>query len=192
MFRKGGQSTALNAGGRRKVHTTFPDGSELVEEYEQNTGELVVRKRRAKSTLGAQQGWTYLYGEPQEWPSSSASGIIESSSNPVLSRKDTRSALQWRIRNLPYPVDVYQLSCENGKIVVRTSNKKYFKRIDVPEMELLNLPLEQHLLTWTHAHNTLIISYQKPDQLLLAEREDMADLRRMHAQEDGDLDCKQQ
>ena len=44
---------------------------------------------------------------------------------PVLSRRDTRSALQWRIRNLPYPLEVYNITAEGGNIVVRTTNKKY-------------------------------------------------------------------
>lgn len=30
MLRAGGQSTTLVQGGRKKVHTTFPDGGELV------------------------------------------------------------------------------------------------------------------------------------------------------------------
>jgi hypothetical protein len=47
---------------------------------------------------------------------------------------------------------------------------RYFKRIEVPELELLHLPAEQHLLTWTHAHNTLIIAYTKPEELLEAVR----------------------
>ena len=40
----------------------------------------------------------------------------------------------------------------------------------MPELELLQLPVEQHLLTWTHAHNTLILAYTKPDALLAAVR----------------------
>jgi protein DPCD len=41
-----------------------------------------------------------------------------------LSRKDTRAALQWRIRNLPYPLDTYNVTAEDKLIVVRTTNKK--------------------------------------------------------------------
>jgi hypothetical protein len=52
MFRKGGSSTTMTQGNRRKVHTTFEDGAEMVEEYDLKTDELVVRKRRSKTVLG--------------------------------------------------------------------------------------------------------------------------------------------
>jgi hypothetical protein len=37
MFRKGGSSSAFQIGKAKKIHTTFPDGSELVEEYDAQT-----------------------------------------------------------------------------------------------------------------------------------------------------------
>ena len=41
-------------------------------------------------------------------------------------RKDTKNSFQWRIRNLPYPKDVYSVTadCDNRVIIIRTSNKK--------------------------------------------------------------------
>ena len=45
MFRKGGHSTSVNTGTRRKVHTTFDDGGEMVEEFDLRTDELLVRMR---------------------------------------------------------------------------------------------------------------------------------------------------
>lgn len=41
MFRQGGKSTSVVADGRRKVHTTFEDEGELVEEYDMRTDELL-------------------------------------------------------------------------------------------------------------------------------------------------------
>ena len=41
MLRKGGKSTSIVSEGRRKIHTTFEDESELVEEYDQKTEELL-------------------------------------------------------------------------------------------------------------------------------------------------------
>jgi hypothetical protein len=46
MWRQNGQSTAIVTSGRRKIHTTFPDGSELVEEYDVKTNELLGRADR--------------------------------------------------------------------------------------------------------------------------------------------------
>jgi hypothetical protein len=34
-----------------------------------------------------------------------------SSANPIFLRKDTASNCCWRIRNLPYPVEVYSVGC---------------------------------------------------------------------------------
>ena len=40
MLRQGGKSTSFVTGNRKTVHTTFNDGSELVEEYDVKTDEL--------------------------------------------------------------------------------------------------------------------------------------------------------
>ena len=97
-------------------------------------------------------------------------------SNPIFLRKDTPQAhaslvleaarpehFQWRIRNLSYHADVYSVSVDHEKqeIVVRTSNKKYYKRIQVPDLLRYDLKLEDDLLSWKHQHSTMIISYRK-------------------------------
>ena len=45
---------------------------------------------------------------------------------PVFTRKDTDRFFQWRIRNLPYPAENYDISIDHadGKVVIRTKNKK--------------------------------------------------------------------
>lgn len=75
-------------------------------------------------------------------------------------RKDNFDSFQFRVRNLPYPEDVYSVTIDEEKqeIVVRTSNKKYFKRISVPDMKRNGLKLESDKLTWAYKNNTLIIS----------------------------------
>ena len=52
MLRKGGSSTSLVSNGRRKVHTTFSDESELVEEYDVNTDELLGARRPRTACAG--------------------------------------------------------------------------------------------------------------------------------------------
>mmetsp|Transcript_3983 Transcript_3983/g.11251 ORF Transcript_3983/g.11251 Transcript_3983/m.11251 type:complete len:197 (-) Transcript_3983:228-818(-) len=196
MLRQGGKTTAINSGGRRKLHTTFEDGSEMVEEYDLQTNELIVRKRRSKTVVGKQESWEYLVGEPEPMSISSLGGpgLVESSQNPAFSRKDIPHAFQWRVRNLPYPKDVYSVTIEQSerKIVLRTSNKKYFKRINIPEMDALGLPLDEGSLAWTYANNTLIVTYTKPRQVLEAEAQEAQANRKIRPQEDGDVDCKQQ
>ncbi|PNG99041.1 Protein DPCD, partial [Tetrabaena socialis] len=49
---------------------------------------------------------------------------------PLFSRKDTRDCFQWRVRNLPYPADCFQVCIDHAQrqLVVRTSNKKPAQR----------------------------------------------------------------
>ena len=50
-----------------------------------------------------------------------------SSKNPIFSSHDTKEAWEWRVRNIPYPKEVYQLSVdkESTEIILRTTNRKY-------------------------------------------------------------------
>ncbi|GIL92690.1 hypothetical protein Vretimale_19430 [Volvox reticuliferus] len=194
MFREGGHTTASVTGNRRTVHTTWDDGSELVEEYDVTTGELLARKRRTKSALGALSPWEHLAGEkaPAAWSPDNGT-LRESSLNPLFSRKDTHDCFQWRVRNLGYPPENYQVSIDHSdrKIVIRTANKKYYKRFNIPELDVLNLSLNDGALSWTHANSTLIISYAKPVAVLQAEAKEAEETRRLRAQQ-GDVECKQQ
>lgn len=72
----------------------------------------------------------------------------------------TKLCLEWRIRNLPYSKDIFtvHVNDKKNKIIVKTSNKKYYKEIDAPDLERINLKLEQDRLSFDHKFNTLIIS----------------------------------
>ncbi|XP_044157822.1 protein DPCD isoform X2 [Bufo gargarizans] len=122
------KKTCILQDGRRKVHYLFSDGKEMAEEYDQKTHELLVRKWREKSALGAYGQWQIEVGET---PSPVVGALQpdflkENSSNPVFMRKDTRTSFQWRIRNLPYPKEVYSVTVDEKErcCVVRTTNKK--------------------------------------------------------------------
>mmetsp|Transcript_58725 Transcript_58725/g.108341 ORF Transcript_58725/g.108341 Transcript_58725/m.108341 type:complete len:214 (+) Transcript_58725:75-716(+) len=172
--RKPGEPKKLcvSADGRKKVHTTFPDGSEMVEEFDEKTEVLLLRKTRRTSALKGEGDWVFEVGQPTEQAFDPYSDLLRASSNnPIFVRKDTPEHFQWRVRNLPYPADVFQVSVDHDKqqIVVRTSNKKYYKRIDVPDLRRLALQLKDELLSWKHQHNTLIISYSKPPEVLKEE-----------------------
>jgi len=160
-------------GKKTQLHTTFPDGSEMVEEFDERTDMLLMRKSRRASTLGQEKEWVYEVGQaPVSAFDPHSDTLRASTSNPIFLRKDTPEQLQWRIRNLTYPANVYTVSVDHEKqdIVVRTSNKKYFKRIDVPDLRRTGLKLKENLLEWKHQHNTLIISYSKPTEVIEAER----------------------
>ncbi len=86
--------------------------------------------------------------------------IIHLIQKPVFLRKDTKDAYQFRIRNLPYPAEVYSVETDTEKqeVVIRTSNKKYYKRFDIPELKNKGLTLENGKVSWVYANNTLVVS----------------------------------
>jgi hypothetical protein len=55
---------------------------------------------------------------------------------------------EWRVRNLPYPKPTYAVTLEQSdrKIVVRTSNKKYYKRIAIEDL-LMNHRFERFTIS---------------------------------------------
>ena len=54
---------------------------------------------------------------------------------------------------------MYSVTAEDdGTITVRTSNKKYFQKIRVPELERVGLKPEQDRISIDHRLNTLIIT----------------------------------
>ncbi|XP_072883169.1 protein DPCD [Hemitrygon akajei] len=190
------EKTAMVQEGRRKVHYVFPDGAEMVEEYEISSDELKVRKWKQKTTLGSPGQWQFEVGEAYSRVVGSLEQplIQESSSNPIFTRKDTKTCFQWRIRNLPYPKNVYSVTIDpdERRCIVRTSNKKYFKKFNIPDLDRCCLPLDGSALSFTHANNTLIITYQKPTAVLKLEQEVVQELKKMKVAEDGDVECKTQ
>ncbi|XP_032278849.1 protein DPCD isoform X1 [Phoca vitulina] len=220
------EKTALLQDGRRKVHYLFPDGKEMAEEYDEKTGKLLVRKWRVKSALGALGQWQIEVGEPA-LPGAGSLGsefIKEDNANPIFMRKDTKMSFQWRIRNLPYPKDVYSVCVDQKErcIVVRTTNKKstvrpslvqvpvrkssvvprrmnpkargrrYYKKFSIPDLDRYQLPLDESSLSFAHANCTLIISYQKPKEVLAAESELQKELKKVKTAHSSDGDCKTQ
>ncbi|XP_062988616.1 protein DPCD [Elgaria multicarinata webbii] len=190
------RKTALLGDGKRKIHYLFDSGKEMAEEYDVKTNQLLVRKWREKNALGACGSWQVEVGEPHlPLPGAADRELIkESSTNPVFMRNDTKNSFQWRIRNLPYPKNVYSVSVEKDQrcCVVRTTNKKYYKKFSIPDLDRFQLPMESTALSFTHANNTLIITYQKPTEILVAEEELQKELKKIKAANNGDGECKTQ
>ena len=196
---EGTKISRMTSGARRKVHYTMPDESEMVEEFDLQTDELLLRKRRTKTVLGKEGEWVFEVGEPPARVTIEGDMLRPSSSNPTLVRKDRPHAFEWRIRNLPYPKPTYSVTIDpkEDQIVIRTANKKYFKRLTIEDMQRARLALEEAALSWSHENNTLIVCYKKPEPILKLEKE--AKSARLNAPEtvpaaaeDGAPDCKQQ
>ncbi|XP_078358798.1 protein DPCD-like [Oculina patagonica] len=185
------RKTSLVQDGRRKVHYTFPNETEMVEEYDVSSGELSVRKWKTKSGVGRESKWEYEIGEDLRPVNLDVENISESRGNPIFTRKDNNKAFQWRIRNLPYPLNVYSVTVDEDKqsITIRTSNKKYFKRFQITDMERAKLSLEQSAISVAHANNTLIITYHKPPLILEQEKLVRQELVKVKSSRDGDVEC---
>ena len=147
-----------------------------------------VRKRRAKSALGKLGDWEVEQGEEAGAAGGAGRGggfnphtssIGESSLNPQFGRKDTPKCFQWRVRNLPYPESTYSVSVDGRQVVIRTANKKYYKRFGVPELDHLELPVEATAVSWEHRNNTLVISYRKPAPVVRAEAQEREEILKM-------------
>ncbi|KAH6597756.1 hypothetical protein BASA61_003020 [Batrachochytrium salamandrivorans] len=145
--------TAIVRGGYKRIHSSYPDGRECIEDYD---------LKRTES-LGGDALMT------------------ESASNPCMMRRDTRAQFVWRIRNLPWPKEVYQTSIDTvqRKVVVRTTNKKYFVKFSLPDMDRARLPLNPASLATDWGNNTLFIMYSKPTAILELEKAEREERRKM-------------
>ena len=156
----------------------------------------------AASALGRRRDWEYEIGEADRGaPGGRPRGaggragvgdgmLAVSSVNPVFLRRDSPRAFVFRVRNLRYPRDVYQLSIDDDKqqIVLRTSNKKYFKRFDIPALKRMGLLLQTSALTYDYdsTNGVLIMRYEKPSSLMQAEMEERAKaVQRAHERKQG-------
>jgi len=52
---------------------------------------------------------------------------------------------------------------------LRTSNKKYYKRIEIPELKKYGLALDDKSISWKYQNETLLITYLKPEVVMKEE-----------------------
>ena len=180
---KNGTRTYLINGDFIKFHTVFKDGSEIVEEYGLYSEELESRRVKKIGMTGKEQ-WTTEIGEEIKPRSNDEFLIRENDNNPLFIRKDTQKEFQWRIRNLKGDADNFMVECDKDKqqIVIRTKNKKYYKRFNIPDLERLNIKLDENIMKVNFVNNTLVISYTKPKEALDAESEILGEIRRIRAE----------
>ncbi|XP_049295154.1 protein DPCD [Anopheles funestus] len=190
---KAANKSSIIQGKVRKVHYRFPDGREMAEEYSTDTGVVLRRAWKNKTALLQKEEWTIELGDSIPVGLKENELMLrESCSEPMLSKRVTRNALEWRIRNLPFPISIYTVTCEenDGTITVRTSNKKYFKKIEVPELKRCNICPSQEGLTVAHKNCTLIITYKKPAILLDMERAILTILQDVETVECNNYQCE--
>ena len=49
--------------------------------------------------------------------------------------------------------------------MLSTTNKKYYKRIDLPDLRRVKLQIDNTKIKWKYANNTVIIAYDKPQEV---------------------------
>ncbi|XP_045769380.1 protein DPCD [Maniola jurtina] len=190
------EKTCLKEDKIKKIHYKFDDGNEMVEEYNVDTRVLLRRAWKTKGKLGGEGKWSVEIGDPipEGAPNSDALDIMESKDQPALLKRNTRINIEWRIRNLPYPIETYSIKANNEEklIIISTTNKKYYKKLEVPELARLGMPIEQENIQATHKYNTLIITYKKPQQILDMEKEWYEELNSVNPIKDMPSECKTQ
>ena len=184
ILSNGGSRTYLISGDFIKFHTVFKDGTEIVEEYSLYSEEIESRRVKKVSMTG-KENWTTEIGEEIRRNNNEDFLIkVNNDNNPIFIRKDTKENFEFRIRNLKGDADNFMVECDKDKqqIVIRTKNKKYYKRFNIPDLERLNIKLEENLMKVNFVNNTLIISYTKPKEALEAESEILNEIRRIRAE----------
>eukprot|EP00347_Sterkiella_histriomuscorum_P010679 403375340 len=178
--------TQVISGGRRKLHYLYPDQTELVEELDVNSNEVLLRKWKRPSEFGEGQ-WEFEIGEPQKQFNPESDLLAPSGENPIFLRKDTEERFEWRVRNLKYPKETYQITVDHNtqEIVIRTTNKKYFKRFDIPDMKRNGIKLEESSIAWKYQNNTLIVGYDKPDKILELELKKRQEIQKLGKSQTG-------
>ncbi|KAH0795959.1 protein dpcd [Histomonas meleagridis] len=164
------------------------DGVEIHEICMKNTGELIARRERSRTIYGADQNWVWTYGQPPN-EKKEVETFELSSKNPIFFRQDTPTQWSWRVRQIPYPADNYEVTVDEAKnqIVIRTKNHKYFKRIDAPNGE----KMKASDVNWNWAFNTLVITHEKPPRVIAQDKEDMRWRLSIPCQKDTD-ECNTQ
>ncbi len=94
----------------------------------------------------------------------------KSSTNPSFHAEESKLNFIFKVRNCPWPIKTYILEVDdNGKLVVlKTTNKKYYKRFPIPAMSRLNERLTKESFKMKHdeGKSELTISYEKPRAVL--------------------------
>ncbi|KRX01703.1 hypothetical protein PPERSA_01573 [Pseudocohnilembus persalinus] len=183
--------TSVIAGGRRRLNYNFDDKSEMVEEYDIKSHEILCRRNRKPQSF-KEVSWNYEIGEaPQKDVSEQL--LIKTNNNPQFIRKDTARDFQFRIRNLQWPEEVYQIEVDEEKqqIIIKTTVKKYYKRFEIPDLIRQGIKLDKSKISKSFKNNTLLISYPKPDPILMREQQMRNEFDKLNKKNprEGEIEC---
>lgn len=146
-----------------ELKTSFDDSSELIEVFDKN-GCICkqIFKPSIKSVIlndAEASKWQMEIGKDSTTDQNCE--IRENSKNPTVARVDTHDFFQFRIRNFKDSfgkVDV-SIDVDGDLIIVKSSNKKYYKRIYIPDLSRVVKVYEQFY------HKTIIKPQLNPAEL---------------------------
>ncbi|XP_077295269.1 protein DPCD [Arctopsyche grandis] len=189
---KAAEKSSFVNGNNRRVLCRLGDGREMLEEYSMATGCVTRRAWKSHTPLRGPPEWQVELGEPPSPPPLTDDGLRESNDQPILTRRNTKKCLEWRIRNLPYPIETYSVAANASEkcIFVRTTNKKYFKKLQIPELDRIGTLPVQANVEYSHKFNTLIISYKKPPELIQFEKLWLEELNNVKEDDNPMDECK--
>ncbi|XP_049540100.1 protein DPCD [Anopheles darlingi] len=177
---KKAEKTSSVLGNVRTVYYRFLDGREMFEEYSIETGMVLKRAWKVKSRLIRKEEWEIELGDTI-CPSlvETEPNLKEAETEPVVWKRITRNFIEWRIRNLPYPLATYTIICNGTSrtLTIKTSNSKFFKKLEIPEFHRCMFEPKREDLTVKHRNSTLILSYKKPLVLLEMEKAILLELQ---------------
>ena len=73
-------------------------------------------------------------------------------------------------------------------VVIRTKNKKYFKKLAIPDLDRFSLPYLSTSVSFAYANNTLIVTYEKPPEILKFEESIRNEIKKMRGMDEGDVE----
>lgn len=83
---------------------------------------------------------------------------------PSVTHRVTKTKLEWRIRNFKYSNDEdYDVTLDQSEkcIIIRTQDKKFYKKIPILDLQRLNFPATTNSLRHSRSLNTLVIQVCK-------------------------------
>jgi hypothetical protein len=116
--------------------------------------------------------------------------IKPSVDSPSITRQDTKSDYSWTVVNVPWPLDIWDITTSGNQVFLKTRNRKYFKILRITDMDRMGISLNQESIRYNVVNNTLVVYYKKPNFVLQKEEKERNQRKEMKPIKDQD--CKQQ
>jgi len=186
-------TSAIVVAGNIRAQTKFSNGIENIEEWSSKsssnkqlrpeTMELLMRKWRGPDKMGRIGNWEYEVSQPIHHAASNQEEIgsdiisINKNENPIWSSEWTPSHLLWKATNSVWPFENYSVTVVDDAqqtLVVRSKNKKLFKKIQIPALARIHEKLNDSAvdLEYNSKLKCLTILYKKSEAVLKQEEEE--------------------